>query len=245
VTGESKELTEPWIAQHGPRYGYAYDPGGKLFSALSLSGYPSAVLVSPEGKIVWQGHPMGLEPSVIEAHLRGASRDSVNLQALTRQWPESARPVVDAVAKNKLGRALTEAARLAAKDPGLAGVAADLQRYVDARKQSLQALAEKRDYLALLEGAAELEKSLSGHARAAEFAALAKSVKSDKKASAVVSAQKQLVKLGQAIDGSDNASQLQAVIGKLHKLMKEHAGTPVEADASLLVSRASEKMRAR
>lgn len=245
MTGETKELTEPWIAKHGVRYGYAYDPGSKLFAALSLEGYPSAVLVSPEGKIVWEGHPMGLEPSVIEEHLRGASRDPVSVQALARQWPESAKPIADAVAKNKLGKALTEAARLAEKDPALAGVTADLQRYLDARQQSLQALAAAGDYLAVLEGAAALEKALSGHARAAEFAALAKSVKSDKKASAVVNAQKQLAKLRQAIDGTDKASQLQAVIGKLHKLMKEHAGTPVEAEASQLVSQASEKMRER
>jgi len=46
------------------------DPTGATSKAYGVRGIPDSVLVGPDGKVVWQGHPAGLNDSIIEKHIK-------------------------------------------------------------------------------------------------------------------------------------------------------------------------------
>ena len=72
VTSETtkKPDTEKFVAKHGARYPYAYDPGGRLQKAFDVLGIPAAALVDPSGRVVWRGHPSGLTDEILEWQTR-------------------------------------------------------------------------------------------------------------------------------------------------------------------------------
>ncbi len=241
VTGETKEKTEPWIEKHKVGFAYAYDPDKALFRGLRLRAYPSAVLVSPRGEVVWKGHPMALTNSEIDQHLRFASRIPVETRAKMRSWPAAAASVVKLVDKNKLAKALDEAEELAAADPATPGVVDDLTAYVDGVLGDCRGARDAGDFLTALETAEDFDKALSGHARGVAFQEIVKEIRGDKTAGAAIKTQKKLLKLGALIEQT-SASKLPGLIKTLDKIEGEYRGTFVGKQARALLTRANRKL---
>jgi len=72
LTDEPKETVEPFVKEMGMTYAVG---GGSLTGrAYGVSGIPSAAIVDPAGKIVWQGHPMGGLDAALDAQVKAAGR---------------------------------------------------------------------------------------------------------------------------------------------------------------------------
>jgi hypothetical protein len=240
VTGESTKETEPWIEKHGVRYPYAYDKGEKLFSKLRLEGYPSAVIVDTKGIVRWVGHPQEITDAMIEEHLAKTGL-AIDVQVLCKQLPDSAKTVKEALQKGLLGKALAASRQLAT-----AGADAPWLDELEALvKQRLDKIAAKRgegDYLGAIDAAKELEKQLAGAPQSQEAAALAKAIQSDKSASPVLAAQKQLQSIAERIAKARKAKDLQGLVSNLEQIRRKHKGTYAETTATELISMAERRV---
>lgn len=242
MTDETKENTEPWIESNGVEYAYCYlDKGtiGNWMKSLGMRGFPSAVLVDPKGTVVWVGSPYSLNDSLIEKHIRGASRTPVEY-AISKRWPEAASKVASEFKKGHLAKALTEA-RLS---DNLGDVARDVQRVITRRAEKLKALHAAGDFLAFTEAAPAEIKALKGLPEGAALDELMKSVKADKLAKTVIKAQKALVKISRAINESTKAKELASLIKKLEKVAGKHEADFAGKSASKLAERARKKIEA-
>lgn len=155
MTSEGKSVTEKWVVEYKAVYPYAYDKGDKLFRALGMRGRPSAVLVNPEGEIVWRNHPAKLTKAVIEAHIQGALK--VPLSA----WPRSASSARKALAKRQYARALALAEKI--KDAAERELVTEAVQGLLARSTAaLETDLELGNYLGAQERAETLDKQLAG-----------------------------------------------------------------------------------
>lgn len=138
VTSETKANTEPWVADNGVEYAYAYDTDGALSDALGVRGIPHAVLVDPYGQIVWRGHPMSLDKATAEGFLGDA------LKVPLWDWPESAGKLREAINGGRLGAALG-----VAKETDLSAIGDSvptmLRKMVDGKVSGLAAAIEDHD----------------------------------------------------------------------------------------------------
>lgn len=66
VTDEPASTIKPFIADKGIKYLIALGGAGDY----TTSGIPHAWLVSPRGTVLWEGHPAGLEESLITDNLK-------------------------------------------------------------------------------------------------------------------------------------------------------------------------------
>jgi len=69
VTDESEAKAKPYIDRNKIVYPIAFGGGATDYKTR---GIPHSWLVGPDGKIVWKGHPGGLNNSIIEKHIDGA-----------------------------------------------------------------------------------------------------------------------------------------------------------------------------
>lgn len=220
VTSEAAASTEPWIAEHGAKYAYGYDKGGKLFSYVGASGYPNSVLFDPSGKAVWQGHPGELQNSTIEKALTGA------LPKLPWEWEPALQPAAQLLSKRQYAKALTEAEK--AGEPGKT-LADAIRGIVRARVTALKAAKEAGDYLTVIDEAKSLAKELAGLPEAVEVAAIDKAVADDKNAQDIAKGQRQVREfLEQKIKNRD----LPNVLKKLEKIQTDLPDTAAARDAA-------------
>jgi thiol-disulfide isomerase/thioredoxin len=68
ITPERPATIEPYLAQHGVRFPIAIGD----VRAYALSSVPDAVLVDPDGKILWRGRPYDLDDATIDKAMQGA-----------------------------------------------------------------------------------------------------------------------------------------------------------------------------
>jgi hypothetical protein len=71
---------------------------GTAVKALGIQGIPHAVLVDPDGVIVWAGHPAGLDQKTVEKALAGA-------RAFGAKLTDQLEPVQMLLDKHQKGRA--------------------------------------------------------------------------------------------------------------------------------------------
>jgi len=74
VAEGSLDEIQPWTEEHGVEFVCAALPTleyDRLKNALSVPGLPHAALISPDGKIVWSGHPQALKDRGIQPHMKG------------------------------------------------------------------------------------------------------------------------------------------------------------------------------
>lgn len=60
ISDEDVETVQKFVAKRRWKQPIAVDTQGRLKKALGVRGIPHAYLVSPQGKVLWQGHPMEL-----------------------------------------------------------------------------------------------------------------------------------------------------------------------------------------
>ncbi len=70
VTDEDRMTVEGFMVKTPMDYTVAIDADGALGNSFGIKGIPHAMLVDKSGKIVWEGHPMDLQESAIEALLK-------------------------------------------------------------------------------------------------------------------------------------------------------------------------------
>ena len=70
VTDEDKQTVRNFEKTVPIEYTVAFDPYENLEKDFGIQGIPHAMIVDATGKIVWEGHPMSLKDSDIEAVLK-------------------------------------------------------------------------------------------------------------------------------------------------------------------------------
>ena len=241
VTGESARETEPWVAEQGVRYGYAYDKGGKLARKLGIQGIPHAVLVDPKGIVRWRGHPGQLTDQMIEEQLAKTEGLALDVQLLCKKLPDSAGAVKEPLQKGQFGKAIAAAKQSAATDPAAKEWLAELDAIVQSRIARVTAKRTEGDFLAAVELAKELEQQLAGAPQAQAVAAQAKAITGDKAAAAVLAAQKQLQAIGERIAKAKKAKEMQGLVATLEQIKRKHEGTYAAAQALELLSKAEQR----
>jgi thiol-disulfide isomerase/thioredoxin len=70
ISDEDQGTVEKFRKTLPMEYTVALDKGGSLQQKFGIEGIPQAFVVDKSGKIVWQGHPMELQESIIEGVLK-------------------------------------------------------------------------------------------------------------------------------------------------------------------------------
>lgn len=229
MTGEGKRDTESWIEAKRVRYAYGYDQKGKVAGFFGVQGLPHAVLIDPDGEVVWEGHPAALKKSLVEKHLAGA------LEQPLSSWPATAKKVRQAVQKHQLGKALEEARALGAEGEALLG---QLERWIAAKLAALEADAGEGDWLAVDERSQRLLDELDGLPQLEQVRAARAKLAADEQAQAVLAAQREVRKLmGGKIKKADRAR----IEKKLAEIREKLPGSAAARDATA----ASDRLRAK
>jgi peroxiredoxin len=217
---------EPWATEHGVEYAYAALPTleyEKVANGFNVPGLPHAALVSPEGKVIWSGHPQSLKDRGIEPHIIGIKLPPARLpDALKEQ-----QALLDD------GRWAEAQAALTAMRDGLDKIskrwADGLIAFVDARRASwltdAAALETEGRFWDAWEMYADFERRFSGMEGVADATAKAEAIRADPAAKKDLTAGDDIVKAKQKMaDGNARAAQL-----ILKRVIKQAKGT-VHAD---------------
>lgn len=70
VTKEDEATVSSFVKNIPIDYHVAFDSGGKFGKPFGIKGIPHAMILDKEGKVVWEGHPMSLPESQLEAVLK-------------------------------------------------------------------------------------------------------------------------------------------------------------------------------
>jgi hypothetical protein len=73
VTGESKEIVDPFVEELEPIYPILCQGGGQVHE-YSTGGVPTSYLIGADGTVLWHGHPGKLEDDLIEKHLKDVEK---------------------------------------------------------------------------------------------------------------------------------------------------------------------------
>lgn len=224
--------TEAWIESKGARYAYAYYDGTAFPSAMGVSGIPHAVLVSPDGTVMWAGHPASIPAEAIERGLAGAITKPIF------EWDDAVSKVADALRRKELGKALIEAKKLAEKGVADSDVAlATVERMVEGAVKSVESALEEGNYLDAWTAAERWAKQLKGLDSADRLESVIETCKNDPEAKRVIAGQKKLrALLGKKLKKKREADSL---MDKIRELAEEYDGTYVSVEAS----RAIEQVR--
>lgn len=70
VTDEDSSTVSSFVKDVPIDYPVAFDANGKFAKPFGIRGIPHAMILDKTGKVVWEGHPMSLQDSQIEAVLK-------------------------------------------------------------------------------------------------------------------------------------------------------------------------------
>ncbi len=194
-------------------------------------GIPHSWLVGPNGKIVWKGHPGGLNNSIIEKHIVGA-RIGPKI-AIPTEMPKAAKYVK----AGQFGKAHAELGKQAkrAKDADLEKSAHEAMASIEEfAKEQLEAIAdykEKRQYEAGLQALQRGAQSFKGMPVAKDFEKELKVWKKDKSIQAELSGAQMLAEARDLVKRGkyEEAAKLYAGIVK----SKKFAGTEAQREAEI------------
>ena len=233
MTDESQSETDAWIKKHGA--GYAYGYSGEFIRNMEVSGYPTAIVISPSGEVLYNGNPGGVNDAFIEKHLDGA------LAIPSWEWPSEAKATKKALQKNDLAKAVALAGAL--EQDGVengAAINAAVKKLVAGRAQAIAAAAEKGDFLSVITMGKTLKKSLKGLPEMETVnEALAKAKSSDAKKT--IKGQKAVRKVLEDAKKARTKKKAQAAVDAFEKIAKKYEGTYAAKEATAQ----SEKLKAR
>ncbi len=217
---EGKSKIEGWAAEKGAKYAMFVDDGGSTTSAYGVTGYPSSVILGPDGKVIWKGHPSSLTEKLVEQAL-----EKVILR-FGYEFPKAFAKVKSKIDKKDFAGAL--GALTAAEQAGaaegagaeLAGkIRADLEGYAaDVRAMAL-ADGESGDYLSAEATLKALAKQYKGTDIGTEIAALLKKWKKDATIKKEIKAGKLMLK-GKAMEKVFNFRTAMAIYASVAKKYK-------------------------
>jgi hypothetical protein len=224
-TGEGIRLTQEWVATHKAEYAYAYFEGSDFMAAVGHAGWPHAALISPEGTILWTGHPASLDTRLIEANLETAITKPLF------EWDAAVKTVAEALRARELGKALKEAEKLFEKGVKDSDVALETaNRLVKSAVKSVESAFEAGNFLDAHTNATRYAKQLKGLDAATRLEEVIAHCETDPEAKRIVGAQEKLrALLGKRLRKKREAD---ALIEKLQATAKEFEGTYVAVEAT-------------
>lgn len=209
----NKEATLKWCQETGTRYAWGYDVGGKIQNKLGVRGIPHATLLSPGGKVLYNGHPAGLDHELVAE----ATKDAIQKPLWSNK---AAGDVLAALRKNELGKALVAASKLGKENEG-EKIHGYVKRKVEAVVYGLFELHKQGDFLACHEGAEKAANSLAGTPDVDLVHQLIEDLAQDKEAQRIIEGQKELrtlmdryKKLRSKADAKVVLQDLEAIIGR-------------------------------
>jgi hypothetical protein len=202
VTNEPEKLVDKYIADNKVEYPIFIEKSFRSFGALKFHAYPSAVLIDPQGVVVWSGNPGGIDEATIEKALEGAHAPRAPL-------PPSLKAIQPLVAHKEFGKA-HEAAK------AMIGSGADEKAKAAAQKLVDSLEAEAKDLAAAADRAVEskhfyeaqdaldrLVKQYAGVPGAEGAAARLQALQADASAKPSIAAGAQLAKAADLEQGQD------------------------------------------
>ncbi len=108
----------PYVDQHGLGVRVAAQGGRETNEAYAVSGFPSSVLIDPQGNVAWTGHPSSLTASTVKSALKGAKAPGGGFLSLRvdRELAKKLSSAVDDALEGALGKALASAQKAAADE---------------------------------------------------------------------------------------------------------------------------------
>jgi len=228
VTDEPEAKAKPYIDRNKMQYPVAFGGGANEYKTR---GIPHSWLVGPGGKIVWKGHPGGLNASIIEKHIEGA-----------RMGPKITLPPQLVKSEKYLkagqfGKAYNDLEKQAgrAKDPVVELAARDAMKkiaeFASVDFARVAQFKKEQKYSAGLQALQRGAVSFKGMAIAKEFEKELKAWKKDKSIQAEMAGSKllddakDLVKRGKY----QKAAQIYATLAK----SKKYAGSAAQKEAEI------------
>jgi len=141
VSNEPKKLVTETVQKTERKYAIAIVKGEKTDAFYGVKGYPSAYLVDARGRVVWAGHPGGLEEKTIS--------DALAKAAVVGQLPDAYKDINKQLQKLELGKAWDAAGKaLASKsgDKDLERVRSEIEGALKKRMDQAKAAAAAQDF---------------------------------------------------------------------------------------------------
>lgn len=224
VTKEPRASVDAYIKEQGCKFPIMIEESdtGGLYGVTSI---PHAVLIAPNGRVRWRGHPSDLTTPTIGKHIE----ETKPLPPL----PEALESVTKALAKNEFLKAREKAAQAAQhKDEAVVAAAAKACAWIDAFAEStISAGQTDREAGRMFEAWAAFDLVAKGykgtdHAKTAEERI--KELLADKDAKHIVEAGQKWEKLL----GEIGELSAKKAIKKLAPFVKKYEGTPAGDSAA-------------
>ena len=227
-------MVSGWV----PSNGISYPVGIAKQHPYGGGGIPHAYLISPDGMVVWDGHPASLQDNQIENLLRRSSKFYV------RKVDAAVRPAAKAFKAGKMAQAESLAKALQGKE-GLSRAAIADADHVLARVAKTRGYWKGRveqgekdgDYTPVFNALALLKKHFAGGEDATWAAGKEKALKADPAVKKERKAAKQLLKLWAGKQKAGRSEKkLKALLKKVEKFIARNEGTKTAERAKSLTS---------
>jgi hypothetical protein len=187
VTAEAEAPTQKFIDDNKFQAVVAIERSNKTMKEYGFKGYPSSALVGPDGKILWTGHPAGLQGKIIEEHLGSVRLRKGSGLAVFADLPKSMGSTANKLEKGRLGdgwKALKKAEadqKLGEDDRAMVTKALeDVEALAKGEIDKAETALGEGRYFDALESWEQLKKHFKGHPSADEAVAKIKDLKADK-----------------------------------------------------------------
>lgn len=222
VSNEAKAKVESFISERGIKYPIALDNAAA--KAYGVNGIPDAVLVSPEGKVLWTGHPDGLKEATIEESLQNAT--------FIPSLPPSLARYNALLRAKKFGKAYLDVKKAIQDKKATESDAAQTLGAIEKRMKSLLSEAEKArsesDFYTAGKNLNELKGAFAGTDEARKAEEILGTIEKDPKAREQMKAGDTLAKLDRAMEAKAFVDAQRGYKG----LAKKFPGTRIEKIAN-------------
>ena len=210
------------------KYPIAYGGGAKEYKTR---GIPHSWLVGPNGKIVWKGHPAGLNNSIIEKHIAGA-RVGPKI-SLPSELSKASRYIK----ASQFGKAFGELEKQAkrSKEASVADAAREamdqITKFSEDQYAAIATLKEKRQYEAGLLALQRGIRDFKGMDISKKFDKEFKAWKRDKKIQAELSGGQMLAEAQDLVKRGkyEEAAKIYAIVARA----KRYSGTEAQREAEI------------
>jgi tetratricopeptide (TPR) repeat protein len=219
VTDESGSTVDGSLKKDGQTYPIGMVKGGSADAAYGVSGFPTVVLVGPDGNVltVDKRHP--------EAEIKEALKRAVLIPTLEGKSYSS---VNKAIKAKQLGKALVAIEKMLVKTPEdsqLLDAKTAIEKSFTGRYEGAIAQAEKGGYGGALDALETIQDLYKGYGRTAEASAKAKEIKKDPKAKDDIAAHSMLRKAKADFAKGKKANRASA-IKTCEKIIAKYPNTP-------------------
>jgi len=228
VTNESASLVESSISSTNANYPIGMVTGGSADGAYGVSGFPTVVLVGPDGEVLSnkERHP---EAAIVEALKR-----VVLIPSLEGKQYSSINKALD---KKDLGKAWKSIVAMLEKNPAdeqLAATKESIEKTFGSRFDSAVAAVEKGAYGGAVESLDKLASRFKGYTRASEASDMIKAIKKNPDAKDDLKAHGLLRKAKAEFAKGKKASREKGQ-GLCEKIVKSYPKTPTAEKARAML----------